>query len=295
MRRLLWGVAAAGILAGGGVLAAIVWPVGAMPRPIELAGDPDRGAYLARAGGCIACHSDFERGGAPLAGGVALATDFGIIRSPNVTPGPAGIGGWSVEDFARAVRQGVSPEGEPYYPAFPYPFYAGFSDQDVADLWAAFRTVPASDAPSVPPDMRFPFDQRWGLKLWRALYQHPPFVEPVDDRTADWNRGRALVEGAAHCAACHTPRNALGGRDLSARYAGNDDLPGGADAPAIDAASLQAGGWDVDALAYALRSGITPEGDVFGGGMGEVVMQGTSWLTDDDLRAMATYLMDPDP
>ncbi|UWQ19746.1 cytochrome c [Jannaschia sp. M317] len=295
MRRLLWGVAAAGILAGGAVLAVIAWPVGAMPRPIELAGDPDRGAYLARASGCIACHSDFERGGAPLAGGVALTTEFGTIRSPNVTPGPAGIGDWDVEDFARAVRQGVSPEGEPYYPAFPYPFYAGFSDQDVADLWAAFQTVPASDAASVPPDMRFPFDQRWGLKLWRALYQHPPFVEPVAGRDAVWNRGRELVEGAAHCAACHTPRNALGGRDLSARYAGNDDLPGGEGAPAIDAISLAANGWDANALAYALRSGITPEGDVFGGGMGEVVMQGTSWLTDDDLRAMATYLMDPDP
>ncbi|MCK0166200.1 cytochrome c [Jannaschia sp. S6380] len=293
MRRLFWGVAAAGTLAGGAILAVIAWPVGVVPRPIELAGDPDRGAYLARAGGCIACHTDFERGGAPLAGGVALTTDFGTIRSPNVTPGPAGIGGWSVEDFARAVRQGVSPEGEPYYPAFPYPFYAGLSDQDIADLWAAFQTVPPSDAASVPPAMRFPFDQRWGLKLWRALYQHPPFVEPIEGRDAAWNRGRELVEGPAHCAACHTPRNALGGRNLSARYAGNDDLPGGADAPAIDAASLAANGWDADALAYALRSGITPEGDVFGGGMGEVVMHGTSWLSDADLQAMAAYLTDP--
>ena len=294
MKRIILfgsGVALLGIV-GLGTL--VIWPIGLKPDPIELTGDVDRGAYLARASGCIACHTDFEDRGAPLACGVKLDTPFGALYSANLTTDPEhGIGYWTIEEFAKAVRQGISPEGEPYYPAFTYPFYANFTDQDIADLWAAFQTVPAVSQPAPSHQMAFPFDQRWGLKLWRAAFLEPPRTGPIEGNDPVWNRGRELVEGATHCAACHTGRNILGARNSDdERFAGNPSLPGGNKAPAIDHETLQYRDWTVDALAYALKTGITPSGDAFGGSMGEVVLQGTQFLTVADRQAIATYLMD---
>ena len=289
--RIALGAAAFGAVVTGAI---VVWPIGAAQGPITLEGDVARGAYLARASGCIACHTNFEEGGAPLAGGVKLETPFGTLYSPNLTPDPEnGIGGWTIDQFARAVRQGVSPAGEPYYPAFTYPFYGNFTDQEVADLWAAFQTVPASSEPSKDLEMPFPFNQRWGLKIWRAAFLSKPHSEPIEGNDDLWNRGRKLVGGAAHCAACHTARNFVGARKSDTEhFKGSSSLPGGGKAPAIDFDSLKAQDWTVDALAYALRTGIKPDGDAFGGSMGEVVLYGTSFLTDQDRKAMATYLMD---
>ena len=284
-------VAAAG---AAGLAAVAAWPIGAPLPKIELTGDADRGAYLARASGCIACHTNFEKGGAPLAGGVELETPFGTLYSPNLTTDPDhGIGSWSLADFDRAVRQGISPDGEPYYPAFTYPFYQNFSDQEVADLWAAFQTVPPSSEPSRGPEMPFPFNQRAALKFWRAIFLEPPRTYPVTENGEVWNRGRWLVEGAAHCGACHTGRNLLGARKVDTEhFKGSDLLPGGGKAPAIDYETLMARGWDVESVAYALRTGITPSGDAFGNAMGEVVLYGTQFLSQQDLIAIATYLMD---
>ncbi len=230
----------------------------------------------------------------PLPGGVKLDTPFGTLYSPNLTTDPEhGIGSWTIEEFGRAVREGVSPDGQPYYPAFTYPFYANFTDQDIADLWAAFRTVPPVTEPSRDQDMIFPFNQRWGLKLWRAAFLEVPRTDPVEGNDDVWNRGRLLVEGAAHCAACHTGRNLAGARKSDTEhFKGSDALPGGGKAPAIDYDTLQKRGWSVDSLAYALRTGITPDGDAFGGAMGEVVLYGTGFLTEEDRTAIATYLLD---
>ena len=214
MRQFLIAGIAGLSLAGATTVAALVaWPIGSDPRKIEPEGDVQRGAYLARASGCVACHTNFEEGGAALAGGAPLNTDFGTFYPPNLTTDPDhGLGNWDVEQFAKAIRQGIAPDGTPYYPAFTYPFYANFSDQDIADLWAAFQTV-APVAESTPEhDVGFPFDQRWGLKLWRAAFFGAPETAPVDGKSAEWNRGRELVRGAAHCAACHTGRNLAGGR-----------------------------------------------------------------------------------
>ncbi|WP_424941264.1 c-type cytochrome [Aliiroseovarius sp. S253] len=289
--RMTLGAAAFGAVAIGALVA---WPIGQDNGIITLNGDVDRGAYLARASGCIACHTNFEASGAPLAGGVKLDTPFGTLYSPNLTTDPKhGIGGWTIKEFARAVRQGVSPDGAPYYPAFTYPFYGNFTDQDIADLWAAFQTVPAVNEPSKDQEMTFPFNQRWGLKLWRAAFLVPPRTDPVEGNDVVWNRGRELVEGATHCAACHTARNFAGARQSdSQHFKGSRSLPGGGKAPAIDYETLQMRGWTVNSLAYALRTGVKPDGDAFGGSMGEVVMYGTSFLTDEDRKAMATYLMD---
>lgn len=289
--KIAFGVAAIGAAT---TVALMAWPIGQFQEPIDLEGDAGRGAYLARASGCIACHTNVEESGAPLAGGVKLETPFGTLFSPNLTTDPEhGIGNWTIDEFARAVRQGVSPEDKPYYPAFTYPFYANFTDQNIADLWAAFQTVPAVAEPSKEQEMAFPFNQRWGLKLWRAAFLNAPNTEPIEGNDDVWNRGRELVEGATHCAACHTARNFAGARKSdSQHFKGSSSLPDGGKAPAIDYESLQRNDWSVKSLAYALRTGIKPDGDAFGGSMGEVVMYGTSFLTDADRNAMATYLMD---
>ncbi|KAF0675759.1 c-type cytochrome [Profundibacterium mesophilum] len=293
MRKIAVVLSSLAALGAAGLAAVIVWPIGRDVAPITLVGDADRGAYLARAGGCIACHTDVEGGGAPLAGGAPLKTDFGIFHPPNLTTDPqAGIGAWSVEDFARALRQGISPNGQPYYPSFPYPFYARLSDQDIADLWAAFQTVPAASGAAPAHELAFPFDQRWGLKIWRAAYLAPPPTTPVEGRSAVWNRGRWLVEGVAHCAACHTGRNFAGARVPALNYEGARNLPGGGTSPAITSDALREKGYDAGSLAYALKTGIMPDGDVFGASMGEVVNYGTAFLSDADRAAMATYLLD---
>lgn len=270
-----------------------VWPIGEPQQLNALDGNVQRGAYLARMAGCIACHTDNQNGGAPLAGGVSLKTDFGTFYSPNLTTDQVhGIGGWTIGDFAKAVRQGVSPEGAPYYPAFPYPFYAKLSDQDVADLWAAFQTVPPAAKPSRAHDTPFPFSFRPGVKLWRAGFiDFAPFrSDPAKSDT--WNRGKYIVEGPGHCGACHTPRNLFGARQAELRLHGASGLPDGGRSPAITADRLREKGWAAADLAYALQTGILPSGDAFGGSMAEVVQTGTAFLTEDDRLAIATYLLD---
>ena len=259
-----------------------------------LTGDAKNGAYIARSSGCVTCHTDIENAGLALAGGAPLDTPFGSFVPPNITPDfGAGIGDWTLDQFAVAVRQGINPDGKAYYPAFPYEFYAAFSDQDVADLWAAIASVPAVATAAPPHDVGFPFNQRWGLKLWRAAFMAPVEMSPVIGQTNSWNRGRQLVEGATHCAACHTGRNFLGGLKATETFTGNSDLPGDSSAPAIRASDLRNTGWTTKSLEYALRTGIMPSGDVLGGSMAEVVQAGTSYLTDQDRAAIASYLMTP--
>ncbi|EYD71432.1 Putative diheme cytochrome c-553 [Limimaricola hongkongensis DSM 17492] len=283
-----------GVVTGGGYAGLRAWPIGEDAPRITLDGDVRRGAYLARAAGCVACHTDTAADGPALAGGAPLDTPFGSFVPPNITPDfEHGIGSWTPDDLARALREGVSPEGEPYYPAFPFEFYAGFSDQDIADLWAALATVPAVAETRAESSVGFPFSIRSGLKPWRASAMREAESRPVLGRSDEWNRGRELVEGAAHCGACHTGRGLLGGLDAES-FGGNDDLPGGSAAPSIRAADLTEGGWTASALAYALETGITPSGDVLGGSMTEVVEQGSSFLDESDRRAIATYLLDPE-
>ncbi|MEX3007258.1 cytochrome c [Hoeflea sp. TYP-13] len=295
MRRLTVLLILALAFAGAGMAALTAWPVGPAERGVFPEGDVARGAYLARMSGCIACHTATEQGGKPLAGGLALRTDFGTFYSPNLTTDKeTGIGSWTVEEFATAVRKGISPSGDSYYPAFPYPFYSKLSDRDIADLWAAFKTVPPVSQPSKPQEMTFPYNIRAGLKLWRAAFLDTSPFSPDDEKGRAWNRGKFIVEGPAHCGACHTPRNFAGARQAELELHGADGLPDGGKAPPITSVELAEKGWTINNLKYALRTGVLPDGDAFGGAMGEVVRDGTSFLSDDDLTAIATYLLDRD-
>ncbi len=294
MRFIFSATLAVTAIVTAGLGAVIFWPIGQKVEANTLKGDVNNGAYLARASGCISCHTDYANNGTPLAGGIKFTTPFGNLYSPNITTDKKyGIGNWSIEDFDMAVKQGISPKGEAYYPAFPYEFYSNFSDQDIADLWAAFQTVPANSNPSKSHEMPFPFNQRWGLKIWRAAFLSEPKTKPIASKSDVWNKGRLLVEGATHCAACHTPRNIAGARKSNAyEFKGNNKLPGGGKAPAIDFESLQKNNWTIDNLAYALETGITPNGDSFGDSMGKLVLYNTSFLTPKDQQAIATYLLE---
>lgn len=295
--RLLLALAAVVFTLLGGLVATVLsaWPIGKPERLGMLEGDAYRGAYLARASGCVSCHTNVEAGGVALAGGAPLDTPFGTFVPPNITPDSVhGIGSWTMDQFAVAVRQGIRPDGDPYYPAFTYQFYATFTDQDIADLWAAFRAVPPEAKAAPEHDVGFPFNLRFGLKLWRGLFLEDEVLTPVLGRSDTWNRGQQLVNGASHCAACHSGRNLLGGIKDSEALAGNDSLPGGSVAPSIRAKNLVEAGWTVDNLAYALRTGMMPNGDAFGGSMAEVVQFGTVFLDEKDRQAIATYLLNPD-
>ncbi len=257
-----------------------------------LKGDVSRGAYLARASGCIACHTDIKNGGAPLAGGAPLKTPFGTFYGPNLTTDKVhGIGSWSVDDFAKALRQGKSPEGNSYYPAFPYTFYTKLNDQDIADLWAAFKTVPANAQTAPSHDISFPFNVRSSLSIWQSLFFEQGRFNQLSIKDEKYVRGAYLVESATHCGACHTARNLVGALKNEPPFTGSQSLlEGEGNVPSITREVLREKGWTEQDLSYALKSGVKHDGDVFGGSMGEVVRDGTAFMQKSDLDAIAYYL-----
>ncbi|WP_261842015.1 c-type cytochrome [Aliamphritea ceti] len=251
----------------------------------EQPGNVANGAYLARISGCIACHTDSENNG-KLVAGAPLDSPYGQFYAPNLTTdSKTGIGSWTLNDFARAVRQGISPEGSAYYPAFPYEFFGQLSDQDVRDLWAAFRTVPPVNQPTPPSQLSFPYNLKQGLPVWQRLFQLSP------DVTEESDRGKYLTEAVGHCAACHTPRNLFGSLQQDQWLQGVEALGDAEAIPAITASALRQNNWTVEDLAYALKTGITPEGDALGGSMGEVIKHGSRFMSEADRQAIAKYLL----
>lgn len=249
-----------------------------------LTGDVARGETVFTAAGCASCHH--AKGAEDkllLTGGMEFVSDFGTFYAPNISPHPeAGIGGWSFEDFANAVTRGVSPEGQHYYPAFPYTAYTKMQDQDLSDLWAYMQTLEPSDVASKPHDVGFPFNIRRSVGGWKFLFMSDDYVMEA----ADNERGRYLVETLAHCAECHTPRNPLGALD-TARWMGGAPNPSGSGTiPALTPDKLD---WSAADVAYYLESGFTPTFDAVGGHMAEVV-ENFAALPAEDREAVAAYI-----
>lgn len=259
------------------------------PELAGMSGDAEAGERVFWASGCASCHAAPGATGEDrlvLAGGVRLDTDFGTFVAPNVSPHPmAGIGGWTLEEFDAALRQGVSPDGRHYYPAFPYAAYAKMTTRDVADLWAFWQTLPLSQAESAPHEVGFPFSLHRGVAVWKALYMDRGWVleTPADTQV---ERGRYLVEALGHCAECHTPRTALGGLDTAQWMAGAPNPSGDGRIPNITPAVLD---WSEADIAYYLETGFTPSFDSVGGSMVSVV-RNLSNLPAADREAMAAYL-----
>ncbi|MFT7214144.1 MAG: mono/diheme cytochrome c family protein [Granulosicoccus sp.] len=285
-------------------VAGIVFYVLTMPRVLSIDVIPDNTADLANgetmfwAGGCASCHAapdaeDNER--LKLAGGVALDTPFGIFRVPNISPDVKhGIGTWTTLNFINAMVKGVSPDGRHYYPAFPYTNYQNMRMADLIDLKAFLDTLPAVNNEVAAHEIKFPFSIRRGLGLWKLLYLHPLSNPISSDQSAPVQRGRYLVQGPAHCGACHTPRDILGGEITDRQLAGamspeisDDGEPGRI--PNITSHDDGIGGWTEQDIVYALESGFNPDFDSFGGSMVEV-QENMARLSPDDRAAIAAYL-----
>ena len=285
MKRLLPFLAFAGLAVAVGIGVYLFSEPPVLSRGnTHFAGNPQRGAYILRLAGCVSCHTNKKENGAFLAGGPPIKTSFGTFHAPNITPHlEEGIGKWSRADFFTALTKGTSPSGAHYYPAFPYDFYTRMKDRDITDLWAALQQVKPAPSANGKTELVFPFSQRALLKPWRRLFFHSRAMPSLEER------GAYLVEGPGHCGACHTPRNPLGAlkhdETLAGAYVNGERIP------PLTAEALRQNGWNIEDIVFALETGITPEGDVLGGSMGEVVNEATSHLTRNDLEAIATYLL----
>ena len=246
-----------------------------------------RGDYLAKAAGCLGCHTAAGTGAVAYAGGRELKSPFGSFFGPNITPHPtAGIGRWSYAEFVAAMRHGRRPDGANYFPAFPYTAFTKITDADLADLWAYLRSLPPSDRANRPHDLAFPYNIRLGVFVWKFLYFTPGPLAPPTGASPAIARGAYLVEALGHCAECHTPRDALGGLRSGDASAGG--LMGKIRVPNITPMGLAK--WSDGDLKEFLTSGMTPDGDFAGGEMGEVIRNSTSQLRPEDLGAMIAFL-----
>jgi mono/diheme cytochrome c family protein len=236
----------------------------------------------------MGCHTEAREGAVPFAGGRALKTPFGTFFGPNITPHPqAGIGRWTEADFVRALRLGLRPDGAHYFPAFPYPSYTKISDADLRDLWAYLRTLSPSDRASQAHDLGFPFGWRFLVAGWKWLYFTPGPHADDPKLSPALNRGAYLVRALGHCGECHTPRNSLGGPRQDRSLAGGKG-PEGKGVPNLTPTRLKK--WDDGELKAFLTTGLTPDGDVPGEAMAEVINNTTSQLTPSDLAAILAYL-----
>jgi len=251
-----------------------------------------RGAYLARAGNCMGCHT--VQGGRPYAGGRSLSTPFGTFITPNITPDKAtGIGQWNADDFWKAMHEGKSRDGRPLYPAFPYTEYTRVTREDSDAVFAHLRAVQPVAQHNPPNQIKAPYNIQSLLSLWRTVYFKPGVYQPDSAKSPEWNRGAYLVQGLGHCSACHAERNPLG---ATARLAGGEALGGGQImgsnwyAPSLTS-SMEAGsaGWPIEEIIQLLTTGVSTRATT-SGPMAEVVRHSLQYLTNEDARAMAVYL-----
>ncbi|MBT5047392.1 MAG: c-type cytochrome [Rhodospirillaceae bacterium] len=253
-----------------------------------------KGKVLFAVGGCANCHTDTKRKGPLAAGGAALKTPFGAFYAPNITPDKDhGIGAWSDDDFIRAMRDGIAPDGSHYFPVFPYPSFTNMTDDDMRALKAYIFTLPPVAQADRPHDVGFPFNLRFGQIFWKWLFFDRGPYKADDTKSAQWNRGAYLSRAVAHCGECHTPRNFLGGLDHSQWFVGAEEGKGpeGEAVPNIrsdDGNGIRA--WSMEQIEIYLESGEDPEGDYAGSLMFDVVDMGTDQLSNADRSAISTYL-----
>jgi mono/diheme cytochrome c family protein len=307
-RRILLGVVAIVVIA----LAAAVWiirgpgpmafsdgpkvaladyhganPTG-VPASLAQASAVERGAYLTRAADCEACHT--AQGGQPFAGGLGINLPFGTLYTTNITPDKeTGIGNYSDQDFLNAVRRGIRRDGARLYPAMPYPSYTYMTDADALAIKAYLFSLPAVHAPAPANTLGFPFNQRWSMIFWSAVFNPDTRFEPDSSKTPEWNRGAYLAEALAHCGECHTPRNLAFALNNRQKFAGA--LTAGWRAFNISSDKTTGiGGWRDEDLASYLAIGHAAGHGTASGPMGEAVDHSFSYLAPEDIRAMVAYL-----
>jgi mono/diheme cytochrome c family protein len=290
--RMLLGV----VLCVAIFVGAAVWIITAPRAPfqpgddrLEGVGDPQRGRLIFAAGDCASCHATpGQSDRLHLGGGLALASPYGTFRMPNISPDKAdGIGSWSTVDLANALIGGVSPRGEHYYPALPYPSYAGLKLMDVRDLMAYLRTLTPVAGKAPPHDLAAIFGIRRLVGAWKLLFFKAGGTVPPPSGDARRDRGAYLVEAMTHCAECHSTRNLLGAIKGGARFAGGPDPEGVGFVPNITPARI--GSWSEAEIAEVLKTGRTPQHGRVGSSMLDVVTN-TAMLPQADRDAIAAYI-----
>jgi mono/diheme cytochrome c family protein len=289
---VLVAIAALGFALALGLLSA---PHPAFPDPqasaaLDHLGNAQKGRLIFEAADCASCHaSPGQSDRLRLGGGLALASPFGTLRAPNISPDPHdGIGRWHTSDLANALLSGVSPKRTHYYPVLPYTSYGHMRVSDICDLMAYLRTLPRVSGRPPPHDLPFPFNIRRLIGLWKLLFFHPTPISADPARTAAWNRGRYLVEAVAHCADCHSSRNLFGAVRPSTRYAGGEDPSGVGFVPDITPLGLH--DWTERQWLDFLETGTTPDLRIVGSSMAEVLTN-VAALPESDRQAITTYLL----
>ena len=252
-----------------------------------------RGAYLAKLGDCVACHS--APNGKPFAGGLPMTTPMGRIYTTNITPDPdTGIGRYTEGDFARALREGVAKDGHNLYPAMPYPSYAKVNDDDVKALYAFFMNgvAPVQQA-SRASDIPWPLNMRWPLALWNMVFLDRGVYQDKPGKDVAWNRGAYIIQGLGHCGSCHTPRGiAFQEKALDesgSAYLTGAPLEGWFAANLTQEHNVGLGRWSQEDLAAFLKTGANAHASAFGS-MTSVINNSTQAMNDTDIAAMASYL-----
>jgi mono/diheme cytochrome c family protein len=256
-----------------------------------------RGEYLIYAGGCIHCHTDESDEAIPLAGGRAMESPFGTFYSPNITPDVAtGIGEWSDDDFVNAFWKGVNPDGDHYYPAFPYTSYTGVSRDDLLAMKAYLFSLEPVERATPEHELAWYISTRLAAGAWKLKNFDAERFVPDPEQPDRWNRGAYLVRHLGHCGECHTPRSGTGALKDDQELAGNPDWPDDEVVPNITPGREDGiGKWSISDIEYFLQIGMLPDGDFVGSDMGSVIDNSTSELTKEDRLAIATYLKSVPP
>jgi mono/diheme cytochrome c family protein len=264
------------------------------PNPASFSAESvAKGEVLAAEGHCLSCH--IRPGGQPFAGGYGVNTPFGIIYGSNITPDPkTGIGAWSLEAFARAIREGVSRDGSHLFAAFPFNAYTELRDDDVKALYAYLMSRPAVSATMPPMTVPFPLNVRFLQEGWKLLCFKSGRYRPDPAKDAQWNRGAYLAQAVSDCGGCHTPRNALGGEKLRDAYSGT--VVDNWIAPPLTEANPSPVPWTQERLFNYLRTGVDPLHGAVAATMTPTIRDALDLpvVPDDDVRAIALYMSDID-
>jgi mono/diheme cytochrome c family protein len=291
MRRLIFILLILGVI-GGAALWFVALPQWVTVEPVGFySPNLANGRAMFLAGGCSSCHATpGQDDPVRLGGGLALKSPFGTFRPPNISPHPRdGIGAFTELEFINALLKGVSPDGQHYFPAFPYTSYQRMTLSDVRDLFVYLKTLPPVEGRAPAHELSFPFNIREGVGLWKLLFLdgEPFHADPM--KSLEWNRGAYLVEGPGHCAECHSPRNLLGGIVRAKRFTGGPNPAGKGLIPDITQSEDGLAKWSEDDIYAAFTTGKSPDGDTLGGSMAEIV-RNIAQLSDEDRKAIAVYI-----
>jgi len=259
-----------------------------VPAELAQASLVERGQYLTRAADCVACHT--AKGGEPFAGGLAFASPFGTLYSTNITPDrKTGIGDYTDADWRRVIHKGVARNGTRLYPAMPYASYTYMTDEDALAIKAYLFSLPPVEAPRAANTLSFPFNQRWLMIFWSAMFNSDERFEPHTERSAEWNRGAYLAEAMAHCGECHTPRTLAFSLDNRHKFAGTKQAGWVAYNISSDK-ETGIGEWKPEEIAQYVGTGHAAGRGTANGPMGEAVEFSLRYLTPADVSAIATYV-----